>query len=351
MTMATPAHTVSGPAAAAGIPKATRTWNLEQRPDGQPALADFAIRNAALAPLEDGQILVVNEFLSVDPYMRGRMSAKKSYIDPYDVGAPMDGPAIGQVLASRADQFQVGDHVFHGLGWREHAVLDAATVFKVDPALAPLPAYLGVLGVPGVTAYIGIERFAEITGGETVYVSGAAGAVGSIAGQIAKLKGAARIIGSAGSDEKVTQLVEHFGFDAAFNYKTRPIAEQLAELAPEGIDVFFDNVGGEALEGAIGVLNTHARIVLSGMVSQYNDEPVNGPRNIWNLAVTRSKLVTFMVTEEMDLQPQFFQEAGGWLTTGALRSQETVIEGFENTLEAYFAMMRGENTGKMIVKL
>jgi len=333
------------------LPVTTRAWHLASRPVGEPTAENVVIDTVPLAELAEGEILVENEYLSVDPYMRGRMSDKKSYIEPYEVGAPLDGPAVGRVIASRADGYSVGDHVFHGLGWREHAVLDAATVYKVDPRLAPLSAYLGVLGVPGVTAYIGIERFAKLTGGETVYVSGAAGAVGSVVGQIAKLKGAARVIGSAGSDEKVAQLVEEFGFDAAFNYKTRPIADSLAELAPEGIDVFFDNVGGEALEAAIGALNIHARIVLSGMVSQYNGQPVVGPRNIWNLAVTRSALLTFMVTEEMDLQPQFLQEAAGWLATGALRSRETVVDGFENTLEAYSAMMRGENIGKMLVRL
>lgn len=263
----------------------------------------------------------------------------------------MDGPAIGRIIASKAAGFHVGDHVFHTLGWREHTVVDASIAYVVDPALAPLSVYLGVLGIPGLTAYIGIERFAELTGGETVYVSGAAGAVGSIVGQIAKLKGAKRVIGSAGSDAKVLELTEDLGFDAAFNYKSGPISDQLAALAPEGIDVFFDNVGGEALEAAIGVLNTHSRIVLSGMVSQYNDEPVAGPRNLWNLSVTRSKLVTFMVTEEMDLQPRFFQEAAGWLASGSLQYRETVVEGFENALEAYFAMMRGENSGKMVVRL
>lgn len=333
------------------LPTTTRAWYLTQRPTGQPVPGDITLQGAPLAEPAEGQILVANEFLSVDPYMRGRMSAKKSYIDPYDVGAPLDGPAIGRVLASRAEGFAVGDHVFHGLGWREHAVLDAATATRVDPALAPLSAYLGVLGVPGVTAYIGIERFAQLTGGETVYVSGAAGAVGSVAGQIAKLKGAGRVIGSAGSDEKVAQLVQEFGFDAAFNYKTSPIADQLKAIAPEGVDVFFDNVGGEALEAAIGALNVHGRVVLSGMVSQYNDEPVVGPRNLWNLSVTRSKLLTFMVTEELDLQPRFFQEAAGWLASGQLRWQETVVDGFENTLDAYNSMMRGENTGKMVVRL
>lgn len=333
------------------LPTFTRAWFLASRPSGQPSTSNFTLTELPLPQLQEGEILVANEFLSVDPYMRGRMSAKKSYIDPYAVGEPMDGPAVGRVIASRAVGFAVGDHVFHGLGWREHAVVEAAAAYVVDPALAPLSFYLGVLGVPGVTAYIGIERFAEITSGDTVYISGAAGAVGSIAGQIARLKGAGRVIGSAGSDEKVRQLIETFGFDDAFNYKTAPIADQLAQAAPDGIDVFFDNVGGEALEAAIGALNIHARVVLSGMVSQYNDEPVVGPQNLWNLAVTRSKLVTFMVTEEMDLQQQFFAEAAGWLGAGSLTSQETVVDGFENTLEAYFAMMRGENTGKMVVRL
>jgi len=336
----------------AQIPTTSRAWHLEHRPEGRhPVDSDFAIREITLPELQEGQIFVENEFLSVDPFMRGRMSAKKSYIEPFEVGAPMDGPAVGRVLASKADGFAVGDHVFHGLGWREHAVVDAVTAYPVDPALAPLSAYLGVLGIPGVTAYVGIERFAELHEGDTVYISGAAGAVGSVAGQIAKVKGAGRVIGSAGSDAKVAELTETFGFDAAFNYKDGAIADHLARLAPDGIDVFFDNVGGEALEAAIGALRTHARIVLSGMVSQYNDEPVVGPRNIWNLAVTRSKLVTFMITEEMDLQQPFFQEAAGWLATGRLTYRETVATGFENTLEAYFAMMRGENSGKMVVAL
>jgi hypothetical protein len=230
------------------------------------------------------------------------------------------------------------------LGWRDYAVLDAATAIKVDPQVAPLSAYLGVLGVPGLTAYIGMTRFADVREGDTVFVSGAAGAVGSVAGQIAKLKGAARVIGSAGSDDKVKLLVEEYGFDAAFNYKNGPVAEQLAQAAPDGIDVFFDNVGGEHLEAAIGALKLHARIVLSGMVSQYNDENVVGPRNLWNMSVTRSRMLAFMVTEEMDLQPEFVREAGGWIYGGRLYHQETVMDGLENTLNAFLALMRGETS-------
>jgi len=333
------------------LPTTGRACHLETRPQGWPQPAEFALREVEIPAPGPGQILVANEYLSVDPYMRGRMSDKKSYIEPYEVGAPMDGPAVGRVLASNAEGFAPGDYVVHVLGWRDYAVLDAATAFKVDPQVAPLPAYLGVLGVPGLTAYIGMTRFAEVTDGDTVFVSGAAGAVGSVAGQIAKLKGAARVIGSAGSDDKVKLLVEDYGFDAAFNYKNGPVAEQLAQAAPDGIDVFFDNVGGEHLEAAIGALKLHARIVLSGMVSQYNDEKVVGPRNLWNLSVTRSKVLAFMVTEELDLQPDFIREAGGWIYAGKLHSQETVVDGLENTLDAFLALMRGENVGKMIVRL
>ncbi|WP_030438364.1 NADP-dependent oxidoreductase [Actinoplanes subtropicus] len=333
------------------LPATGRAWHLEDRPQGWPQPAEFALREVPIPAPGPGQILVVNEYLSVDPYMRGRMSDKKSYIEPYEVGAPMDGPAVGRVLASNAEGFAPGDHVVHVLGWRDYAVLDAATALKVDPQVAPLPAYLGVLGVPGLTAYIGMTKFAEVAEGDTVFVSGAAGAVGSVAGQIAKLKGAARVIGSAGSDDKVKLLIEEYGFDAAFNYKNGPAAEQLALAAPDGIDVFFDNVGGEQLEAAIGALKTHARIVLSGMVSQYNDEKVVGPRNLWNLSVTRSKMLAFMVTEELDLQPEFIREVGGWIYAGKLHSQETVVDGLENTVDAFLALMRGENRGKMIVKL
>ncbi|MET7782142.1 NADP-dependent oxidoreductase [Streptomyces sp. NPDC005388] len=333
------------------LPTTAHAWHLDARPDGWPAASDFSLREVDIPTPGPGQLLVVNEYLSVDPYMRGRMSDKKSYIEPYEVGAPLDGPAVGRVLVSNADGFAPGDYVVHVLGWRDHAVLDAATAQKVDPNLAPLTAYLGVLGVTGLTAYIGLTRFGKVKEGDTVFVSGAAGAVGSQAGQIAKLQGAGRVIGSAGSDEKAKLLVEEYGFDAAFNYKNGPVAEQLAQAAPDGIDVFFDNVGGEHLEAAIGALKLHARIVLSGMVSQYNDEEVVGPRNLWNLSVTRSDILSFMFSEELDLQPDFVRDVGGWLAQGKLHYRETVKDGLDNTLDAFLAMMRGENVGKMIVKL
>jgi NADPH-dependent curcumin reductase CurA len=333
------------------LPTTGRAWYLEARPDGWPVPSDFALREVEIPAPGPGQLLVANEYLSVDPYMRGRMSDKKSYIEPYAVGEPMDGPAVGRVLASHAEGFAPGDYVVHVLGWRDHAVLDAAAAQKVDPNLAPLSAYLGALGVPGLTAYVGVTRFAEIKPGDIVFISGAAGAVGSTAGQIARLKGAARVIGSAGSDDKVKLLVEEYGFDAAFNYKNGPVAGQLTQMAPDGIDVFFDNVGGEHLEAAIGALRVHARIVLSGMVSQYNDEKVVGPRNLWNLSVTRSRVLAFMVTEELDLQPEFVREVGGWMGEGRLHFRETVVDGLENTLDAFLAMMRGQNIGKMVIRL
>jgi NADPH-dependent curcumin reductase CurA len=333
------------------LPATALAWHLDSRPQGQPTVSNFSLREVALPAPGRGQLLVANEYLSVDPYMRGRMSDKKSYIEPYDVDAPMDGAAVGRVLASDAEGFAPGDHVVHLLGWRDHAVIDAATAQKVDPNLAPLSAYLGVLGVTGLTAYIGLTRFAKIKEGDTVFVSGAAGAVGSQVGQIAKLQGAGRVIGSAGSDEKVKLLIEDYGYDAAFNYKNGPVAEQLAQAAPDGIDVFFDNVGGEHLEAAIGALRLHARIVLCGMVSQYNDEKVIGPRNLWDLSVTRSDILSFMFTEELDLQPDFVRDVGGWLAQGKLSYRETVRDGLENTLDAFLSMMRGENIGKMIVKL
>ncbi|MEV0643373.1 NADP-dependent oxidoreductase [Streptomyces sp. NPDC050619] len=333
------------------LPTTALAWHLDARPEGWPTASGFSLREVALPALGPGQILIANEYLSVDPYMRGRMSDKPSYIEPYEVGAPLDGPAVGRVLASNAEGFAPGDYAVHALGWRDHAVLDAATAQKVDPNLAPLTAYLGVLGVTGLTAYIGLERFAKIKEGDTVFVSGAAGAVGSQVGQIAKLKGAGRVIGSAGSDEKVKLLVEEYGYDAAFNYKNGPVAEQLAQAAPDGIDVVFDNVGGEHLEAAIGALRLHARVVLCGMVSQYNDEKVVGPRNLWNLLVTRSDILAFMFSEELDLQPDFVREVGGWLAEGKLSYRETVRDGLEATLDAFLALMRGESVGKMIVKL
>ncbi|MFF4754081.1 NADP-dependent oxidoreductase [Streptomyces sp. NPDC002514] len=329
-----------------------REWHLVSRPVGWPKPEDFALVETEVPTPGEGQVLVRNEYLSVDPYMRGRMSAAKSYAEPYRLGKAMLGGAVGEVVASHADGIAVGDHVLHYLGWREYAAVDAATVVKVDPAAAPLSAYLGVLGMTGLTAYAGLLRTASFQEGDAVFVSGAAGAVGSQVGQIARLKGASRVIGSAGSDEKVKLLVDEYGFDAAFNYKSGPVREQLRAAAPDGIDVYFDNVGGEHLEAAIGALNLHGRIAICGMISGYNaTEPAPGPRNLVRLIQTRGRIEGFLVGDHGDLQPQFVQEVGPWVASGRLKYRETVVEGIGNTLEAFLGVLRGDNTGKMIVKL
>ncbi|AWE50073.1 NADP-dependent oxidoreductase [Streptomyces nigra] len=329
-----------------------REWHLVSRPVGWPKTEDFALVEAEVPTPGEGQVLVRNKYLSVDPYMRGRMSAAKSYADPYELGKVMQGGAVGEVVESNAEGIAVGDHVLHFFGWREYAALDARHAVKVDADAAPLSTYLGVLGMTGLTAYAGLLRTAAFKEGDAVFVSGAAGAVGSQVGQIARLKGASRVIGSAGSDEKVKLLVEEYGFDAAFNYRNGPVAEQLKQAAPDGIDVYFDNVGGEHLEAAIGRLNRNGRIAVCGMISVYNDtEPAPGPRNLARLIQTRGRIEGFLVGDHYDLQPQFVQEGGPWVASGGLKYRETVVEGIENNLEAFFGVLRGDNIGKMIVKL
>ncbi|MEY2245054.1 NADP-dependent oxidoreductase [Streptomyces sp. BF23-18] len=334
------------------LPSTGREWHLVSRPVGWPEPADFALVEAEVRQPGPGEVLVRNAYVSVDPYMRGRMSAAKSYVAPFELGETMQGGAVGEVIASNAEGIEAGDHVLHFLGWREYAVVDAKQAVKVDPEAAPLSTYLGVLGMTGLTAYAGLLRTASFKEGDSVFVSGAAGAVGSQVGQIARLKGASRVIGSAGSDDKVKLLVEEYGFDAAFNYKTGPVAQQLREAAPDGVDVYFDNVGGDHLEAAIGSLNRDGRIAICGMISVYNNtEPAPGPRNLARLIQTRGRIQGFLVGDNYDLQQEFVQEVGGWIRSGELKYAETVVEGIENNLEAFFGVLRGDNVGKMIVKL
>lgn len=334
------------------LPSVSREWHLTARPVGWPKPEDFALVEAEVPQPGEGQVLVRNKYVSVDPYMRGRMSAAKSYAAPYELGKAMQGGAVGEVVASRAEGIEAGDHVLHFLGWREYAVVDAKQAVKVDPEAAPLSTYLGVLGMTGLTAYAGLLRVASFKQGDSVFVSGAAGAVGSQVGQIARLKGASRVIGSAGSDEKVKLLVEEYGFDAAFNYKNGPVAEQLREAAPDGVDVYFDNVGGDHLEAAIGRLNRDGRIAVCGMISVYNNtEPAPGPKNLARLIQTRGRIQGFLVGDHYDLQQEFVREVGAWVRSGELKYSETVVEGVENNLEAFFGVLRGDNVGKMIVKL
>jgi NADPH-dependent curcumin reductase CurA len=325
---------------------------LAKRPQGWPTPENFEIVEADVPRPADGQILVRNLLMSVDPYMRGRMNDVKSYAPPFQVGEPLDGGAVGEVVESTVDDVKPGDIVLHSLGWRAYAVVDAKHAVKVDPSVAPLGAYLGVLGMTGLTAYAGLLEVAEFKPGDTVFVSAAAGAVGSVVGQIAKLKGAKRVIGSAGSAAKVKYLVDDLGFDAAFNYKDGPVRHQLADAAPDGIEVYFDNVGGDHLEAALAVLNVHGRAAICGMISLYNDvEPSPAPRNLPELIKKRLTLRGMLVRDHFHLQEQFVKEVGGWLREGKLRYQETVVEGLANAPEAFLGMLRGENTGKMLVKI
>jgi len=331
---------------------APREVRLVSRPVGWPRPADFEVVASQVPALGDGQIRVCNTVMSVDPYMRGRMSDAKSYAAPYVLGEAMHGGAVGVVEESRADGFAMGDHVLHGLGWREVAVLDAGGARTVDARGAPDSAYLGVLGMTGLTAYAGLTRIAEMKPGDVVFVSGAAGAVGGAVGQIAKALGASRVIGSAGSAEKVRHVVEDLGFDAAFDYKAGPVSRQLREAAPEGIDVYVDNVGGEHLEAAIGSLRLGGRIALCGMISVYNDtEPAPGPRNLARLIQTRGRIQGFLVGDHGDLAGEYAGRAAEWLATGALRSRETFVDGIEHAVDGFLGVLRGENTGKMVVRL
>ncbi|MET9529383.1 MULTISPECIES: NADP-dependent oxidoreductase [unclassified Streptomyces] len=332
------------------LPTTGREWHLTARPSGWPTPADFALREVPVSEPAEGRILVRNLYFSVDPYMRGRMNDVKSYTPPFQLDKPMDGGAVGEVIASNAEGFSVGDHVLHGLGWREYAHVPVQHATKVDPAAAPLSAYLGVLGMTGLTAYAGLFDVAAFKEGETVFVSGAAGAVGSQVGQMARIRGAARVIGSAGSDEKVRHLVDDLGFDAAFNYKNGPVAQQLREAAPDGIDVYFDNVGGEHLEAAITSFNVHGRATICGMISQYNNtEATPAPRNLALVIGKRLRLQGMLVGDHAALQPQFVKDVAGWIASGELKYQETVVEGVEQGVEAFLGLLRGENTGKMIV--
>ena len=325
---------------------------LVARPTGWPSPADFRTVRVDLPELSPGQVRVANGFVSVDPYMRGRMSDAKSYAAPYVLGETMTGGAVGRVVASASETVAVGDVVVHQYGWRDTAQQDAAG-FRVVPEIpgVPLSAYLGVLGMTGLTAYVGLLEIAALAKGDTVFVSGAAGAVGTMVGQIARLKGAKRVIGSAGTAEKVAVLTEKYGFDAAFNYTDGAVADQLAAAAPEGIDVYFDNVGGDQLEAALGAFANGGRAALCGAISQYNaTEAPTGPRNMANIITRGLTLKGFTVGNYLHHFPAFAAEMAGWLASGDVVYDETVVDGIDHAVDALLGLMRGENTGKMVVR-
>ncbi|WP_067974532.1 NADP-dependent oxidoreductase [Nocardiopsis trehalosi] len=330
----------------------SREIRLAARPVGEPSTRHFDLATVAVPEPGEGQILVRNTWMSVDPYMRGRMDDVPSYIPPFEVGGALDGGAIGEVIASRAASVPVGSTVSHFLGWREHAVLDAAAATVVDTALAPAPAYLGPLGTTGLTAYAALTRTAPVREGDVVFVSAAAGAVGSVAGQVARWLGASRVIGSAGGPRKTAKLLDAFGFDAAVDYRQGGVGEQLAQAAPDGVDVYLDAVGGDHLRAAIQAMRPGGRIAMVGAISGYNaTDPVPGPDNLYRAAFREVTLRGMLVTSHFDLFPEWIGTAAGRLADGTLHTEQTVVEGLENAPEAFLAMMRGANTGKMLVRL
>ncbi|MEU2662486.1 NADP-dependent oxidoreductase [Micromonospora sp. NPDC007220] len=328
-----------------------REIHLAARPQGWPTADNFRLVETEVPTPGPGQVVVRNRYMSVDPYMRGRMNDVRSYVPPFALDAPLDGGAVGEVVASEAEGLQPGDTVLHGLGWREYALLDARAARKVDPDLAPVSAYLSVLGMTGLTAYAGLLDVAGMKAGETVFVSAAAGAVGSLVGQIAKLRGAARVIGSAGSAAKVERL-RALGFDAAFDYHDGPVRDSLKAAAPDGVDVYFDNVGGDHLEAAISAMKVHGRAAICGMIAQYNDtEPPAAPRNLALVIGKRLTLRGFLVGDHGHLRDEFVREMAGWLRDGRVSYDETVVDGIENAPEAFLGLLRGENLGKMLVRV
>lgn len=327
-----------------------KQFHLGRRPTGLPTAEDFALVEVDLPDPGEGEVLVANRYLSVDPYMRGRMTDRRSYTPPFAVGAPMEGGAIGEVVASRSPDLPEGAAVRHMLGWRSHAVAAAAAFRQVDAQMAPLPAYLGILGMPGMTAYVGLLDIGRAKEGETVFVSGAAGAVGSTVGQIARITGC-RVVGSAGSPEKVAYLREELGFDEAFDYKRTAVADVLDALCPDGLDVYFENVGGDHMAAALPRMRTFGRIAVCGLISQYNlEEPEPGPA-LGPMIRDRITMQGFLVGDFGHRSGDFFRDMSGWLADGRVRERETIVEGLERMPEAFLGLFTGDNVGKMVVAL
>jgi NADPH-dependent curcumin reductase CurA len=328
----------------------SRAWHLIRRPNGMPVASDFALVDTAPAALEPGQVRIANRWLSVDPYMRGRMSDAKSYAAPFGLNEPMAGGAVGEVIESRADGLTPGQLVQHMAGWRDEAVLNAADVQRLPATDVPPQAFLGQFGMPGMTAYFGLLSVAAAKPGDIVFVSAAAGAVGSTVVQIARANGMT-VIGSAGGPAKCAS-VKALGADHVIDYKAGiPVADALAQVAPNGIDVYFDNVGGEHFDAALGAARLGARFAVCGMIDSYNHREAAPLRNLRQLIVARMRVEGFLFTDFIPRAGEFHRDMAAWLNQGRLRREETVVEGLENMPDAFLGLFRGENIGKMLVKL
>jgi NADPH-dependent curcumin reductase CurA len=323
---------------------------LASRPQGLPSEGNFTLARAEVGPLRDQEVLVRNLFMSVDPYMRGRMNDRKSYLPPFELGKILEGNAIGEVIESRTKEFKAGDVVASMFGWREYFAASPRDLHSISGETQPLSVYLGALGMTGMTAWVGLN-LVEVKGSDVIYISGAAGAVGNVAGQLAKLRGC-RVIGSAGSMEKVFFLRDECGFDVAFDYNVGPVVEQLTVEAPDGIDVYFDNVGGATLEAALSALRVYGRIIACGAISGYNEErPQPGPSNLANMVAKRLTMKGMLIRDWLGRRNEFEKEVGGYLRAGKLKNKETVVEGIDQAVGAFIGLFEGKNIGKMVVKL
>lgn len=330
----------------------SREIHLRRRPVGIPKEDDFKLVEVPVPKPEKGELLVRNIYMSVDPYMRGRMDEYESYVAPFQLGAVMSGGAVGQVVEAKNGSFNVGDYVLSDQGWREYFTTNGSSLQKIDPAIAPIQSFLGTVGMPGLTAYVGLLDIGQPKEGETVFVSAAAGAVGSVACQIAKIKGC-RVIGSAGSQEKVDWLMGELGVDAAFNYKeVGKLIPELKKHCPDGIDIYFENVGGEHLEASLHLMNNYGRLVMCGSISDYNEtKPPPGPRNLGYVVTKRLTLKGFIVSDHFDQLPQFYSDMRGWIEAATMKRRETIHEGIENAPKAFIGLFQGTNIGKMLVKI
>lgn len=324
---------------------------LVKRPVGTPVKEDFEFSRISIGEPGEGQVLIRTNYISVDPYLRGRMSDAKSYVPPFELGSVISSGVIGQVVDSKSPQFQKNDVVTGSLGWQQYSVVKESAIRKIDTKLASASAYLSVLGMTGLTAYFGLLDIGQPKKGETVVISGAAGAVGSTVGQIAKIKGA-NVVGIAGSDEKIKYLIDELGFDAAINYKTEDVKTALDKACPNGIDVYFENVGGEIGDAVFPLLNKFARIPVCGAISGYNNEEADiGPRVQSYLIKTSALMKGFTIGDYASRFKEGAKELAGWLQEGKLQYEETVTDGFDHTIDAFLDLFKGANLGKAIVKV
>ncbi|PWK14494.1 NADP-dependent oxidoreductase [Tumebacillus permanentifrigoris] len=332
--------------------KKNRQFRLVSRPVGMPSNENFTLQEVDLPELQDGQVLVRALYISVDPYMRGRMSDAKSYIEPFPLDEVLVGGGVGEIVESKNERWQAGDVVVGQLGWQDYTVSNGRGLLKLDPSLAPVTTALGVTGMPGWTAYFGLLDIGQPKEGETVVVSGAAGAVGTIVGQIAKLKGC-RVVGIAGDDAKCQYLLNELGFDATINYKTTDdLRAALKRACPDGVDVYFDNVGGEITDAVMSRINFQARIAICGQISQYNlEEPELGPRVFTQLLKNSALAKGFIVSDYAPRHKEAMLQLGQWVAEGKIKYAENIVDGLENSVEAFLGLFRGENIGKQLVKV